>query len=247
LKEPPPLRDLYREQLSKSIGGWSGSLIVAIPTVVFVIVNSIGTLRAALIAAVASALLLAAYRLVRRQPTQQALGGLLGVLLAALIAGRTGQARNYFVLGIILSYAYALPFLVSILVRRPLIGVLWEFLDPTPGTGPQRRWHRIRALRRAYSYATGCGLALFASRGIVQLLLYLHAHGNSKSATGWLAFARVAMGFPLYLAAVGAGFVIARNARHAVAAEAAEAEPEGGSAHEAEAQGGLGLGQSDEQ
>jgi hypothetical protein len=53
----------------------------------------------------------------------------------------------------------------------------------------------------------------------VQLILYLHAHGNSKSATGWLAFARVAMGFPLYLAALGAGFAIVRNARRKVAAD----------------------------
>ena len=54
-----------------SIGGWSGALIAAIPTAVFVIVNVTASLRAAIIAAVASALVLTGYRLARRQSIQQ--------------------------------------------------------------------------------------------------------------------------------------------------------------------------------
>jgi hypothetical protein len=204
------LRETYRKQLRDSIGGWSGTLITALPTVVFVIVNSTASLRPAIISAVGTGLLLAGYRLARKQSTQQAISGLVGVLIAAIIAARTGQARGYFLLGIWTSFLYAVPFAVSVVVRRPLVGLLWEFLDPSPPDpdDPDRPWHRRRPLLRAYTIATLIGTALFLARGVVQATLY------QDNATGWLAFARVAMGYPLYIAAVGAGYWVVRRVRH---------------------------------
>jgi hypothetical protein len=189
-----------------SIGGWSGTLITALPTVVFVIVNALASLRPAIGAAIGTAVVLAAYRLARKQSVQQVISALFGVLIAALIAARTGQARGYFLLGIWTSFLYAVPFAISLLVRRPLVGLLWEFLDPTPGS-EQAPWHRRRPLLIAYSLATLAGLVLFLARGIVQATLYGH------NATGWLAFARVAMGYPLYILAVAFGFLVVRRAR----------------------------------
>jgi len=204
------LRETYRKQVRDSIGGWSGTLITALPTVVFVIVNTAASLRAAIISAVATGLALAGYRLARKQSTQQAISGLFGVLIAAVIAARTGQARGYFLLGIWTSFLYAVPLAISVLVRRPLVGFLWEFLDPAPPdpADPQRPWYRRRELLRAYAIATLIGTALFLARGIVQATLY------RENATGWLAFARVAMGYPLYIAAVGSGYWVVRRVRH---------------------------------
>jgi hypothetical protein len=208
------LRENYRQQLINSIGGWTGTLITAIPPVVFVVVNAIAGLRPAIIAAIATGVVLAAYRLVRRQSTQQAISGLVAVVVAALIAARTGQARGYFLLGIWSSFAYAVPFAASVLVRRPLVGVLWEFLDPTPGDD-STPWRHRRGLLRAYVLATLVATALFLSRGIVQLTLYRH------DSTGWLAFARVAMGYPLYILAVGICFWLVTRTRRRVAEQSA--------------------------
>jgi hypothetical protein len=206
-----PSREALRQQMIASIGGWSGAFITAIPTAVFVVVNVTSDLRWAVIAAIGSALLLTGYRLARKQPTQQALSGLLGVLIAALIAARTGQARGYFLFGIWTSFAYAVPFGLSVLVRRPLIGLIWEFLDPTPAA-PQRTrpWHRRRPLLLAYTWATLAATAVFLARGIVQWRLY------GDNATGWLAFARIVMGYPLYIAAVGFSFFVVTRARRRV-------------------------------
>jgi Protein of unknown function (DUF3159) len=206
------IREVYRQQLLASIGGWSGALISAVPTAVFVVVNVLASLRVAIGAAIASALLLAGYRMVRKQSVQQALAGLGGVVVAALIAARTGQARGYFLLGIWASFAYAVPFAVSLLVRRPLIGWLWEFLDPTPGI-PEGTWHRHRILRSAYTWATLAATVVFLARGVVQLTLY------NRSATGWLAFAKIAMGYPVTVALVGFCVVIVRRARHRLAGD----------------------------
>ncbi|MDT4936645.1 MAG: hypothetical protein QOG80_316 [Pseudonocardiales bacterium] len=211
------LRETYRQQLLDSIGGWTGTVIAAIPPVVFVIVNSIGGLRAAVISAVASAAALTLYRLIRRQSIQQALTGLFGVVIAALIAARTGQARGYFLLGIWSSFLYGGVFVVSMLVRRPVVGLLWEFLDPTPAfeTTAERDeppWYRRGPLLRAYLLATAGGAVVFLARGVVQLALF------RQNATGWLAFARIAMGYPLWILAVGFAFWVVRRARLRVAA-----------------------------
>lgn len=240
-KQGIDLRETYRAQLRQSIGGWTGTVITALPPVVFVIVNSTTSLRPAIIAAVTTGVALAGYRLARKQSTQQAISGLFGVLIASLIAARTGQARGYFLLGIWSSFLYAVPFAVSALVRRPLIGLLWEFLDPSPDDPeqPGQPWYKRKVLLRAYTIVTLIGTALFLSRGVVQATLY---HDNS---TGWLAFARVAMGYPLYIAAVGAGYWIVRRARRGANRQSETGGTDGSVEHSADdraADRGLGLG-----
>lgn len=204
---PIDVRETFRQQLIASIGGWSGALIAAIPTVVFIVVKVVSDLRIAIFAAVGTALLLTGYRLARRQSIQQSLSGLFGVLVAAVIAARTGQARGYFLLGIWTSFLYAVPFVVSIPLRRPLVGLFWEFVDPTPAAKDDPPWYRRRTLLLAYTWATLAGAAVFLARGIVQATLYEH------NATGWLAFARISMGYPLFVAAVGFSFWVVSRAR----------------------------------
>ena len=219
------IREQYRQQLLASIGGWSGTVVAAIPPVAFVIVNSVAGLRTAIVAAVGCALLLAGYRLIRRQPLQQALMGLFAVVVASLIAARTGQAKGYFLVGIWSSFAYAAAFLASLVVRRPIVGLAWEFLDPTPAAAA-RAWHRIRPLLHAYDLATLLAGSIFLSRGIVQLALF------QQNRTGWLAVARIAMGYPLYVLALGFGFWIVTRARRRLPTEpgvAKTAEPSSGS------------------
>lgn len=252
------LREQTRQQLLASFGGWSGTVVAAVPPVVFVIANAVGGLREAIIAAVAAALVLALYRLVRRESLQQALMGLFSVAVAAIIAARTGQARGFFLLGIAGSLVYAAVFAVSIVVRRPLVGVAWEFLDPSPGDDP-RPWHRRPQLMRAYLGATLAATAMFAARGAVQLSLF------RENRTGWLAVAKLAMGYPLYVAVLAFAFWIVRRARQrqtavatADSTDAAASSPTGGappalgpaedsSGADSLADGRLGLREGDEQ
>ena len=212
--QPVDLRETVRQQTIASIGGWSGALVTAVPTAVFIVVNVGASLRTAILSAVGAAVLLTGYRLARKQSVQQSISGLFGVVVAAAVAARTGQARGYFLLGIWTSFIYAVPFAVSILVRRPLVGVLWEFLDPTPAVDDDRPWHKRRALLVAYTWATLAATAVFLARGVVQATLY---HRNS---TGWLAFARIAMSYPLFIAAVGFSFWVVQRARRRLAGSA---------------------------
>jgi Protein of unknown function (DUF3159) len=201
------LREQFRALVLAGVGGWSGMVITAIPTVVFVVVNAVGSLRAAVAAAVGSAVLLSVYRLARRQPVQQAFTGLLGVIVAAAIAARTGQARGYFLLGIGASLLYGTICLVSLVARRPVVGLVWEYLDPTPEDGTGSLWYHRRELLVAYTWATAAVTAVFASRGVVQLALF------ARRDTGLLAVARIAMGYPLTALALAFAFWIVRRAR----------------------------------
>jgi hypothetical protein len=103
----------------------------SLPTVAFIVANGIGGLTVGIWAAVVSAVLVFLLRLVRRESIQQAISGLFAVAVAVVIAARTGEARDFFVLGILRNAAIGVVLLGSLVVRRPLVGVVAEFLAPS--------------------------------------------------------------------------------------------------------------------
>lgn len=170
------------------VGGVSGLVLAGVPTFAYVIANAVAGLDVAVVVAVAVSAGLIVFRGVRRQPVQPAVSGLLGVVVAALIAYYTGSAENYFLPGIWISLAMAAAFAVSVLVRRPLVGLIWNLLR---SSGSDPRWRDDRIVLRGFDIATLAFVALFAARFVVQQWLYDGGH------TGWLAFARIGMGYPL--------------------------------------------------
>ncbi|MGX5656964.1 DUF3159 domain-containing protein [Geodermatophilus nigrescens] len=120
-------RHLVLEQL----GGWRGMVDATLPTVAFIVANAIGDLRTGIWCAIGAALLVLVFRLVRRESVQQAFSGLFGVAVAVAIAAASGQARNYFVPGIIRNAVIGVVLLGSVPLRWPLVGVLAEFLAPS--------------------------------------------------------------------------------------------------------------------
>ena len=120
-----------RHLVLDQLGGWRGMVDASLPTVAFIVANSIGGLTAGIWSAVAAAVLIFLLRLVRRQSVQQAIGGLFAVVVAVAIAAYSGHARDYFVLGILRNAAIGVVLLGSVLVRRPLVGVIAEFLAPS--------------------------------------------------------------------------------------------------------------------
>lgn len=120
-----------RDTLLAQLGGWRGMVDATLPTVAFVVANGIAGLRTGIVAAVAAAVVVFVLRLARRQSVQQAVGGLFAVGIAVAIAANTGQARDFFVLGIVRSLAIGVVLLGSIPFRWPLVGVVAEFLAPS--------------------------------------------------------------------------------------------------------------------
>jgi hypothetical protein len=169
----------------------SGLFYGSLPSVVFVAADAITGLNAATVVAVGFGAAITALRLLRGEPVQAALSGLLGVALGAYIAYQTESARGFFLVGIWVSLALGILFLVSVLIRWPLVGVLWSLLK-----GGGHSWRTDRTTLHAYDAATLVFVAVFAARFVVQQWLY------DENATGWLAFARIAMGYPLLAVAL---------------------------------------------
>ncbi|MGY1637220.1 DUF3159 domain-containing protein [Geodermatophilus sp. SYSU D00742] len=120
-----------RHLVLDQLGGWRGMVDASLPTIAFIVGNSLGELRAGIGAAIAAAVLVFALRLVRRESVQQAVSGLFGVAIAVGIAAASGQARDFFVPGLIRNVALGVVLVGSIAVRWPLVGVLAEFLAPS--------------------------------------------------------------------------------------------------------------------
>ncbi|MCZ2818292.1 DUF3159 domain-containing protein [Modestobacter sp. VKM Ac-2984] len=120
-----------RHLVLDQLGGWRGMVDASLPTIAFIVANSVGGLTVGIWAALASAVLVFLLRLLRREGLQQAVSGLFAVAVAVAIAAYSGQARDFFVLGIVRNAGIALILLGSIPFRRPLVGVIAEFLAPS--------------------------------------------------------------------------------------------------------------------
>jgi hypothetical protein len=191
-EEPLPS---FSEQMAQQLGGVRGLVESSVPVLLFVIVNFLGShfkwwsLRTSLIVAVGSALALAAYRLARKMTPRHALNGVFGVLIGGFLAYRSGEARDFYLPGMLLSFAYAIAMLISVAFRRPLVGWVWSVM----ADGGSTRWRDIPALTKAFGWLTVLWAAVYAGKTAVQWVFYL-AHD-----TDLLGIARLALGWPPYI------------------------------------------------
>jgi hypothetical protein len=214
-----------REMLDRAVGGWRGMIDSGVPTVVFVVAYVVTSqqLRPSLVAAVAAGLVIALWRLARHESLQQVLAGFFGVAVSALVATRTGRAENFFLMGIVINVAYGMAYLVSILVRWPLMGLIVGYFR-----GDATGWRDDPRQYAAYATTSWIWAAMFGLRLVVQLPLYW------AGAVGLLGAAKLLMGWPLFLLAAYLTYRIlhpvlsAASARAQQAAEPGALEPEAG-------------------
>jgi Protein of unknown function (DUF3159) len=195
------------DRLLAQVGGVSGVIYSSLPVVVFVAVSSLSGLLAAIASALGVAALVLLWRLIRRESTQPAFSGFIGVAVCALIAYVVGQSKGYFLLGIWMSLLWAVVFAASVLIRRPLVGYAWSW-----ATGRDRAWRRVSRAVYAFDIASLCWTVVFAARFVVQRLLY------DADQTGWLGVTRIAMGWPLTVLAALVTYAAIKAAQRALPA-----------------------------
>lgn len=195
-------------------GGVPGLIYASAPSVVFVVAEAVAGLHAATALAVGAGAGIALLRLLRKESLQPAVSGLVGVAISAFIAYQSGDAKDYFLVGIWGSLAFAVVFFASVLVRWPLVGVMWGAMS-----GGGQAWRADRSARVGYDVATLALVATFAARFVVQNWLY------DLDATGWLAFARIAMGYPLSALALVVVVWAVRRADRRLATRVSDDDP----------------------
>ncbi|NLS08782.1 DUF3159 domain-containing protein [Nesterenkonia sp. MY13] len=184
-----------------SVGGVRGIAEAALPATAFLTAYLLtDELTTAILISVGIGAVFTIIRLAQRGSLIQSFSGLIGVAICAAFAHFSGEARGYYVPGFFVNAGYILALSVSILVRWPLLGVLFGTLVRGEGFD----WRQDRSRRRRYALATWIITAVLASRLIVQVPLYF---ADNETALG---VTRVVMGVPLYAFALWIGWMITR-------------------------------------
>ncbi len=178
------LRDDVREDLRSLFVG-DRTIGDSFPApIAFVAVNAWQGLGAATVAALVVGALVAAWRVRKGQQVVYALGGIVAIGFAALIALRSGRAEGYFLPGIVSAFGWAAVAVISLVVRRPLAAWSSWLFRRWP-----LEWYWRRDVRPAYAAVTLIWAAFFAVRGGVQWLLYVNGQPEllaaAKLATSW--------------------------------------------------------------
>jgi uncharacterized protein DUF3159 len=197
------------QAILEQMGGISGLIYSSLPVLVFVPISSLFGLVPAIISALVIAALILIWRLVRKESVQPAISGFMGVGICALIAYIVGESKGYFLYGIWMSLFWAVVFLASVVIRRPIVGYIWSWVN-----GHDRGWRNVRRAVLVFDIATITWVLVFASRFVVQRHLY------DADQTGWLAAARIGMGWPLTAVAALATYLAIRSAQRALHANA---------------------------
>ena len=187
--------------LIEATGGWVGIAESTLPFIAFTVTwtatdHDVAT---GAIVAVAIAAVLAFIRILRKETIQFALSGLVGVAFGAFVAARSGKAEDFFLPGILINAASATAYLISIAVRRPLLGLIFSTM-----TGEGKTWYQDPVHRRAYTKASWIWVGLFCFRLSIQLPLYLSGE------VGPLAVARVVTGLPLFALGLWLSYLLLR-------------------------------------
>ena len=192
-----------KELLNKAIGGWRGLIDSALPSMLFIVIFVFQkNLNNALIASLALGGVLLVIRLIERKSLTQVFSGFLGLSISVFLTWRTKDASNFFLTGIVTNAIYGFFLLISVLIRKPLIGYLVGSL-----VGDTSGWLKYPLLVRAYTTVTWLWVAVFGLRLLVQIPLYLN------DSIALLGSVKIFMGWPLYLFAVWLTYQIVQTAR----------------------------------
>ena len=217
---------VIRGQMSKALGGRRGMIEAALPTITFTF-TYIGTkeVRLAIGLSVALAVGLLVARLVQRSTVQYVVNALFGISIGIFfvwLGGRNGgtedqQALAYFLPGVLYNAGYAVMMVLSILVRWPMVGLMVGAVAEDPV-----EWRKDPQIVRLTSHLTWLLVVPCILRVVVQAPIYL-AGRSADDANPYvtaLGVSKVAMGWPLQLAALAAMIWLLTRDRTPVASAA---------------------------
>ncbi|WP_250038184.1 DUF3159 domain-containing protein [Paractinoplanes maris] len=189
------------EQIAEQLGGVRGLIESSLPVLAFVALNVIlgdtvvglekrTALYGAIGGAVFAALAIGGYRLARKQPVRHAVNGLFGIAVGAFLAWRTGKAEDFYLPGILLTFAQAAALLISVVVRKPIIGYVWGIM----ANKGQQDWFGNARLFRTFQWLTLVWVASLSLRAGIQFVLYQMGEANA------LGITRILISWPIYAA-----------------------------------------------
>jgi hypothetical protein len=135
-----------------------------------------------------------------RETIQHAVSGLIGSLICAWFANRTGNASDLYIPKLLTNLGYGSVYLIANLAGWPILGLL---LGPILGENLQ--WRKDPARARAYKRASWLWVGMFFARIAVQYPIYRSGNVNL------LGTVNLAMGYPLFLATAYGSWMILKT------------------------------------
>ncbi|MBB2770113.1 UNVERIFIED_ORG: 4-amino-4-deoxy-L-arabinose transferase-like glycosyltransferase [Mycolicibacterium obuense] len=196
----PPLQNLLARA-----GGIRGLVSTALPVAAFAPTSALFGLVPAIVAALTAAAVVLVWQLARGESTRPAVLGFAAVGLCAAVAWITGRSKDFYLPGIWMYLGLAVVFTLSVVIRRPAVGVVWAWF-----TGRDGSWRRVRRVRRIFDGATLMMAAVSWTRFLVQY----HLYDSDREAL--LAVARIAMGWPVFVVTTTVIYLSIRAANRAL-------------------------------
>jgi len=191
-----------KETVIKALGGKKGLIDSGLPAVVFLVTfNLRNNLREAIVAALSLSFCLAIVRLAKKDTIQHSISGILGVLICAYFANRSGNASDFYIPKLLTNLAYGSAYLIANLVGWPLLGIVLG-----PLLGENFEWRKDPERKKVYTRASWIWVAMFFSRIAVQYPIYRSGNVNL------LGTVNLAMGYPLFFAAAYGSWLVIKTA-----------------------------------
>ena len=195
-----------RDKVVNALGGKKGLIDSGVPSIVFLVVFNISKeVNTAIMSALVLSLILAIFRLIKKDTIQHSVSGVIGVLICAYFANKSGNASDFYIPKLLTNLGYGTVYLIANLVGWPILGVVLG-----PLLGENFTWRNNPARKRMYVKASWIWVAMFFSRIAVQYPIYKSGNVNL------LGTVNLAMGYPLFFAAAYGTWLVIKSGPPAV-------------------------------
>jgi hypothetical protein len=195
-----------RDKVVNALGGKKGLIDSGVPSIIFLVVFNISKeVNTAIMSALALSLILAIFRLIKKDTIQHSVSGVIGVLICAYFANKSGNASDFYIPKLLTNLGYGTVYLIANLVGWPILGVVLG-----PLLGENFTWRNNPARKRMYVKASWIWVAMFFSRIAVQYPIYKSGNVNL------LGTVNLAMGYPLFFAAAYGTWLVIKSGPPAV-------------------------------
>ncbi|MBL1092329.1 MULTISPECIES: DUF3159 domain-containing protein [Streptomyces] len=186
-------REVTEAALFEAFGGVRGLVETVLPGLLFVAIFTVNKdLHVSAIAALAVSLVLAAVRLVRKDTVKHAFGGVFGVAFGVVFAMMTGNAKDFYLPGMLYTLGLAVAYMVTTLAGVPLIGLILG-----PVFKENLSWRtRNPGRKKAYAKASWAWGLILLGKCAILFPLYWWA---DTTQLGWVL---IALKIPPFLLAV---------------------------------------------